>query len=118
VSTWVAVDGGMSDNLRPMLYAAEYEAAIADRPLADGTERCNLAGKHCESGDVIVKDILLADPAPGDVIVTPVTGAYGYALANNYNSVPRPPVIFCRDGNARVVVRRETYDDLAARDVD
>jgi diaminopimelate decarboxylase len=117
VSTWVAVDGGMSDNLRPMLYGAAYEATIADRPLADATERCNLAGKHCESGDVIVKDVPLANPAPGDVIVTPVTGAYGYALANNYNSVPRPPVIFVRDGSARVVVRRETYDDLAARDV-
>jgi diaminopimelate decarboxylase len=118
VSTWVAVDGGMSDNLRPMLYGAAYEATIADRPLAQGSERCNLAGKHCESGDVIVSDVPLADPAPGDVIATPVTGAYGYALANNYNSVPRPPVIFCRDGQARVVVRRETYDDLAARDVE
>ncbi len=118
VSTWVAVDGGMSDNLRPMLYGAVYEAVIADRPLAPGTERCQLAGKHCESGDVIVRDVSLADPAPGDVIATPVTGAYGYALANNYNSVPRPPVIFCREGTARAVVRRETYDDLAARDLD
>jgi diaminopimelate decarboxylase len=118
VSTWVAVDGGMSDNLRPMLYGAPYEALVADRPLAPRTERCNLTGKHCESGDVLVRDVALADPAPGDVIATPVTGAYGYALANNYNSVPRPPVIFCRDGSARVAVRRETYDDLAARDLD
>jgi diaminopimelate decarboxylase len=117
VSTWVAVDGGMSDNLRPMLYDARYEAVIADRPLAAGSERCHLAGKHCESGDVIVRDLLLPDPAPGDVVVTPVTGAYGYALANNYNGVPRPPVIFCRDGKARVVVRRETYADLMSRDV-
>jgi diaminopimelate decarboxylase len=118
VSTWVAVDGGMSDNLRPMLYGAVYEAVLADRPLAPGTALCRLAGKHCESGDVIVRDLLLPDPAPGDVIATPVTGAYGHALANNYNSVPRPPVIFCRDGIARLVVRRETYDDLTARDVD
>jgi len=118
VSTWVAVDGGMSDNLRPMLYGATYEAVIADRPLAPGTERCRLVGKHCESGDVLVRDVALADPEPGDVVATPVTGAYGYALANNYNSVPRPPVIFCREGTARVVVRRETYDDLAARDLD
>ncbi len=117
VSTWVAVDGGMSDNLRPMLYGATYEAVVADRPLAPGTERCHLAGKHCESGDVIVRDVVLADPAPGDVVATPVTGAYGYALANNYNSVPRPPVVFCRQGVARVVVRRETYEDLTARDV-
>jgi diaminopimelate decarboxylase len=118
VSTWVAVDGGMSDNLRPMLYGSIYEAVIADRPLAAGTERCHVAGKHCESGDVIVRDVLLPDPAPGDVIATPATGAYGYAMANNYNSVPRPPVIFCHRGEARLVVRRETYEDLAARDLE
>ena len=118
VSTWVAVDGGMSDNLRPMLYGARYDALIADRPLSPPTERCHLAGKHCESGDVIVRDVSLPDPAPGDIVATPVTGAYGYALANNYNSVPRPPVILCRDGEPRVVVRRETYEDLTARDVD
>ena len=108
----------MSDNLRPMLYGSPYRALIADRPLAEGTERCQLAGKHCESGDVIARDVELPDPVVGDVVVTPATGAYGHALANNYNGVPRPPVIFCRDGTARVVVRRETYDDLAARDVD
>jgi diaminopimelate decarboxylase len=118
ISTWVAVDGGMSDNLRPMLYGSAYEALIVDRPLAPAGERCQVAGKHCESGDVIVRDAVLADPAPGDVLVTPVTGAYGYSLANNYNGVPRPPVVFCRDGSARVVVRRETYEDLTARDVD
>jgi diaminopimelate decarboxylase len=117
VSTWVAVDGGMSDNLRPMLYGAGYEALIAQRPVAAGTVRCRLAGKHCESGDVIVKDLVLPDPAPGDVVATPVTGAYGYSLANNYNGVPRAPVIFCSEGSARVVVRRETYEDLAARDI-
>ena len=72
---------------------------------------------HCESGDVIVRDTMLAEPAVGDVLVTPATGAYGYAMANNYNGVPRPPVVFCRDGEARVVVRRETYEDLTARDV-
>jgi len=117
VSTWVAVDGGMSDNLRPMLYGSEYDAAIANRMTAPGTVRCHVAGKHCESGDVIVRDALLPDPAPGDVVVTPATGGYGHALANNYNGVPRPPVVFCRDGSARLVVRRETYDDLGARDV-
>ena len=115
VSRWVAVDGGMSDNLRPMLYGARYEAHVADR--LEGSTRCVLAGKHCESGDVIVRDAVLDDPRPGDVIVTPATGAYGYAMANNYNGVPRPPVIFCRDGDARVVVRRETCEDLTARDV-
>ena len=114
VSTWVGVDGGMSDNLRPMLYGARYEAHVADR--MDGATECVLAGKHCESGDVIVRRALLDDPRPGDVIVTPATGAYGHAMASNYNGVPRPPVIFCRDGHARVVVRRETLDDLTVRD--
>ncbi|MGH2872699.1 MAG: diaminopimelate decarboxylase [Solirubrobacteraceae bacterium] len=117
VSTWVAVDGGMSDNLRPMLYGARYEAALADRPLAVGETPCHVAGKHCESGDVIVRDARLDDPRPGDVLVTPATGAYGYAMANNYNGIPRPPVIFVRDGDARIVVRRESYADLMARDV-
>jgi diaminopimelate decarboxylase len=118
VSIWVALDGGMSDNLRPMLYGAVYEAVVADRALAPGNERCHLVGKHCESGDVIARDVTLAAPTPGDVIATPVTGAYGYALANNYNSVPRPPVVFCRDGAASLVVRRETYEDLVTRDVE
>ena len=72
---------------------------------------------HCESGDILIRDVTLDDPRPGDVLVIPATGAYGHAMANNYNAIPRPPVIFCRDGDARVVVRRETYDDLAARDV-
>ena len=115
VSTWVAVDGGMSDNLRPMLYGAAYEAHVADR--FGGATPCVLAGKHCESGDVIVREAMLDDPRPGDVIVTPATGAYGFAMASNYNGVPRPPVVFCKDGSARVVVRRESFEDLTARDV-
>ena len=114
VSRWVAVDGGMSDNLRPMLYGALYEAHVADR--FGGSTPCVLAGKHCESGDVIVRKAQLDDPRPGDVIATPATGAYAYAMASNYNGVPRPPVIFCRDGDARVVVRRERFEDLTARD--
>ena len=116
VRTYVSVDGGMSDNLRPMLYGSRYDAAIADRPDAEGTKLTTVAGMHCESGDILIRDVALADPREGDVLVTPATGAYGHALANNYNGVPRPPVIFCRDGEARVVVRRETYEDLAARD--
>jgi diaminopimelate decarboxylase len=118
-STWVAVDGGMSDNLRPMLYGSPYTADVADRLGSDSApgERCHLAGKHCESGDVIAWGVHLRDPQPGDVVVTPATGAYGHALANNYNGVPRPPVILCAGGDARVVVRRETLEDLVARDV-
>jgi diaminopimelate decarboxylase len=115
VSTWVAVDGGMSDNLRPMLYGSVYEAEVVAR--FGGQTACVLAGKHCESGDVIVREALLDDPRAGDVIVTPATGAYGYAMASNYNGVPRAPVVFCKDGEARLVVRRESLEDLTARDV-
>ena len=116
VRTYVAVDGGMSDNLRPMLYGAHYEAVVADRAGEAPDTLATVAGMHCESGDVLVRDTLLAAPTVGDVVVTPATGAYGYAMANNYNGVPRPPVIFCREGEGRVVVRRETWDDLLARD--
>ena len=115
--TYVAVDGGMSDNMRPMLYGARYEAVVADRADHLPDTPVTIAGMHCESGDILIQDAVLAAPARGDVLVTPATGAYGYAMASNYNGVPRPPVIFCRDGDARVVVRRETYDDLTARDV-
>jgi len=114
VRTYVSVDGGMSDNLRPMLYGARYEAQIADR--FGGGEVFTIAGMHCESGDVLVRDVELKDPRVGDVLVIPATGAYSHAMANNYNAVPRPPVIFCRDGDARVVVRRETHEDLTLRD--
>jgi diaminopimelate decarboxylase len=115
VRTYVAVDGGMSDNLRPMLYDAAYDAEIADR-FGGGTV-CTIAGKHCESGDVLQRDVELDHPRPGDLLVMPATGAYGHAMANNYNGIPRPPVIFCENGNARAVVRRESYEDLALRDV-
>ncbi len=115
VSRWVAVDGGMSDNLRPMLYDAPYEAHVVDR--FGGHTECVLAGKHCESGDVIVRRAVLDEPRPGDIVVTPATGAYGFAMANNYNGVPRPPVVFCAGGRAREVVRRESFEDLLARDV-
>jgi diaminopimelate decarboxylase len=114
VRTYVSVDGGMSDNLRPMLYKARYEAEIASR--FGGEHEYTIAGMHCESGDILIRDAKLDDPRPGDVLVIPATGAYGHAMANNYNALPRPPVVFCRDGDARVVVRRETYDDLTVRD--
>ncbi len=117
VRTYVAVDGGMSDNLRPMLYGSRYEAIIADRAAEPGRTLVTIAGMHCESSDMIVRDARIAAPRAGDILVTPATGAYGHAMANNYNGVPRPPVVFCSDGEARLVVRRETYDDLLARDV-
>jgi diaminopimelate decarboxylase len=117
VRTYVAVDGGMSDNMRPMLYGSRYEALIADRAAAVPDTLATIAGMHCESGDILVRDAMLAGPAVGDVLVTAATGAYGYAMASNYNGVTRPPVVFCGDGEARLVVRRETYEDLTARDV-
>jgi diaminopimelate decarboxylase len=117
VRTYVAVDGGMSDNLRPMLYGSRYEAVIADRASEPADTVATIAGMHCESSDMIVRDVRLAAPRVGDVLATPATGAYGYAMANNYNAVPRPPVILCEDGNARLAIRRETYEDLTGRDV-
>jgi diaminopimelate decarboxylase len=116
--TYIAVDGGMSDNLRPMLYGARYEALIASRAGMTPDTLATIAGMHCESGDVLVRDVMLASPGVGDLLATPVTGAYGYAMANNYNGMPRPPVIFCSGGKARTVVRRETYEDLVARDAE
>jgi diaminopimelate decarboxylase len=115
VRTYVAVDGGMADNIRPMLYGAVYEADVVDR-FGDSTP-CRLVGMHCESGDVLIQEAALQQPRVGDVVAVPATGAYGHAMASNYNAQPRPPVVFCRDGDARVVVRRETYDDLTRRDV-
>lgn len=113
IRTYVAVDGGMSDNLRPMLYGAEYEALTANRAGEERALVVTIAGKHCESGDVLIKDARVgADLAVGDIVATPATGAYGWVMSNNYNAVPRPAVVFVSDGQARVVVRRETYEDL------
>jgi diaminopimelate decarboxylase len=118
VRTYVAVDGGMSDNPRPATYGAAYEAALPARVTAPRPFVVTVAGKHCEQGDLLVRDAHLpADVAVGDVLVTPVTGAYGHSMASNYNLVPRPAVVFVRDGRARIVVRRETVTDLVARDV-
>jgi diaminopimelate decarboxylase len=118
VRTYLSVDGGMSDNMRPMLYGSRYEAIVANRAGATPGTLATVAGMHCESGDILITNVLLADPGPGDILVTPATGAYGYAMASNYNGVPRPAVVFCKEGDARVVVRRETWDDLVGRDAD
>lgn len=118
VRTYVAVDGGMSDNPRPVLYGSGYEAFLARATDASRDLDVRIVGKHCESGDVIVADATVpADTVVGDVLVTPVTGAYGYSMGSNYNMVPRPPVVFVKDGDARLVVRRETFEDLASRDL-
>ncbi len=117
IRTYVAVDGGMSDNPRPVLYGSGYEAFLPREPGARRPAAARVVGKHCESGDVVVGEARLpADVAVGDVLATPVTGAYGYSMASNYNKVPRPPVVFVADGAARVVVRGETVDDLLRLD--
>ena len=117
VRTYVAVDGGMSDNPRPVLYGSGYEAFLPRATEAPRPRTVTVVGKHCESGDVVVRDAQVpADLAVGDVLCTPVTGAYGHSMASNYNKVPRPAVVFVRDGEARVVVRRETADDLLRLD--
>jgi diaminopimelate decarboxylase len=116
--TYVAVDGGMSDNPRPVLYGSGYEAFLPRDVRAPRPQRVRVVGKHCESGDVLVRDAAVpADLAVGDVLATPVTGAYGHSMGSNYNKVLRPPVVFCEDGGARLVVRRETPADLLATDV-
>jgi diaminopimelate decarboxylase len=117
VRTYLSVDGGMSDNPRPVLYGSGYEAFLVRATDAPRPRTVSVAGKHCESGDVIVRNAQVpADVAVGDVLATPVTGAYGHSMASTYNKVPRPPVVFVRDGTCRVVVRRETLDDLLALD--
>jgi len=119
VRTYVSVDGGMSDNPRPIMYGAEYTAVIADRVSAATPVLCRVVGKHCESGDIVIRDIKLpGDIAPGDLLAVPGTGAYGRSMASNYNHVPRPPVVAVRDQASRVIVRRETVVDLLALDVE
>jgi diaminopimelate decarboxylase len=113
--TFVAVDGGMADNLEVSLYGQRFEATVTNR--VGGGELYALVGRHCESGDILIDGVKLQDPKVGDTIAVPVTGAYCLTMASNYNGARRPPVVFCRDGVARPVVRRETYDDLLARDI-
>ncbi|RAN72674.1 diaminopimelate decarboxylase [Bacillus sp. SRB_336] len=115
---YVSVDGGMSDNARPVLYDADYSAVVAGRASQAPAALSRVVGKHCESGDIVVRDVYLPnDVAAGDLLAVPGTGAYCWALASNYNYVPRPPVVAVKDGAARMIVRGETEDDLLARDL-
>ena len=108
----------MLDNIRPALYGARYEARLANRMDAAPGPMVTLCGKHCESGDVLIKDVHLpADVAPGDLVVIPATGSYTYSMASNYNHVPRPAVVLVEDGIATEIVRRETHEDLMRRDL-
>jgi diaminopimelate decarboxylase len=118
IRRYISVDGGMSDNIRPSLYDAQYHAVIAQRSSSVKAISSRVVGKHCETGDIVIRDIALpADIAPGDLIAIPATGAYGRSMASNYNHVPRPPVVAVKDGKARVIVRRENEEDLLALDV-
>jgi diaminopimelate decarboxylase len=117
--TYVAVDGGMSDNIRPALYDADFSCTIASRLSQAPPTLARVVGKHCESGDILVKDEFLpADVRAGDLLAVPVTGAYCRSLSSQYNHTPRPPVVAVAQGGARQIVRRETIEDLLALDVD
>lgn len=117
VRKYVAVDGGMTDNIRPALYEAKYDAVLANRPLDTVEETVSIAGKCCESGDMLIWDLPLPKAGRNDVLAVFCTGAYGYSMASNYNRIPRPAVVFVENGVARVVIKRETYEDLVRLDV-
>ena len=115
---YISVDGGMSDNIRPSLYGAEYTTILANRTSTAANTSSRLVGKHCETGDIIIREIdLPEDIVPGDLLAVPATGAYGRSMASNYNHVPRPSVVAVKDGKARVIVRRESIEDLLALDI-
>ncbi|RHW41194.1 diaminopimelate decarboxylase [Neobacillus notoginsengisoli] len=117
VRKYLAVDGGMTDNIRPALYQAKYEAVLASRPLAEPQETVSIAGKCCESGDMLIWDLPLPESGHDEVLAVFCTGAYGYSMANNYNRLPRPAVVFVENGQATLVVKRETYEDLLQYDL-
>jgi diaminopimelate decarboxylase len=117
VRKYLAVDGGMSDNIRPALYEAKYEAILANKPLQPVEETVSIAGKCCESGDMLIWDLPLPKTDSEDILAVFCTGAYGYSMANNYNRIPRPPVVFVENGKAVLVVRRETFEDIIKQDL-
>ncbi|MBV6683664.1 diaminopimelate decarboxylase [Rossellomorea marisflavi] len=117
VRKYVAIDGGMSDNIRPALYRAKYEAVLANKAGTPVEETVSIAGKCCESGDMLIWDLPLPVSEPGDLLAVFCTGAYGYSMANNYNRIPRPPVVFVEGGKDRLVVKRETYEDILSLDL-
>jgi diaminopimelate decarboxylase len=116
VRNYLAVDGGMSDNIRPALYQAKYDAAVANKMTAESTTRYTVAGKCCESGDKLIENITLPKVEAGDTLAVFCTGAYGYSMASNYNRLPRPAVVFVEQGQHRMVIKRETYEDLIRLD--
>ena len=116
IRTYISVDGGMSDNPRPITYQSVYKAVIANPMSKPLVEKVTVAGKHCESGDIVIKDALLPVTKPGDILVVMATGAYNYSMASNYNRIPRPAAILVNEGEANVIIQRETYQDLIRQD--
>ena len=116
VRTYVALDGGMADNIRPAIYGSRYTALVVNKAASPAEETVTLAGKYCESGDILIKDISLPALEPGDLVAIPASGAYCIAMASNYNASLRPPIVFVAGGRARLVRRRETYEDLMRAD--
>lgn len=117
VRKYVSVDGGMTDNIRPALYRAEYESIIANRMVSDEVEKVTISGKCCESGDILLNDTSLSKVESGDILAIMSTGAYGYSMASNYNKIPRPPVLMINNGEARVICKRESYEDIIKNEV-
>ena len=118
IRDYISVDGGMTDNIRSSLYNAKYDAVIANKAGEEADHLVTVAGKNCESGDILIKDIMLQDPQPGDILVMFSTGAYHYSMSSNYNQLPKPAVVFTYQGHSKEVIRRQTFDDLVAYDVD
>jgi len=117
VRTYISVDGGMSDNPRPITYQSLYEVVIANKMTNANTETVTVAGKHCESGDILVKNVALPETKQGDILVVLATGAYNYSMASNYNRLARPAAVLVNEGEANLIIRRETYDDLVKQDL-
>ena len=118
IRDYISVDGGMTDNIRSSLYNAKYDAVIANKAGEEADHLVTVAGKNCESGDILIKDIMLQDPQPGDILAMFSTGAYHYSMSSNYNQLPKPAVVFTYQGHSKEVIRRQTFDDLVAYDVD
>ncbi len=112
VRTYVSVDGGMSDNIRPSLYHANYECAIVNKMRQRKTKKVTIAGKCCESGDILIHDVILPTPSKGDILIVPSTGAYGYSMASNYNKAAKPAVVMVNNGKSKIIVKRQSFDDL------
>ena len=117
IRKYVSVDGGMTDNIRPALYNAQYECIVANRVIYESKEKVTISGKCCESGDILLEGIKIPSVLSGDLLAVMSTGAYGYSMANNYNKIPRPAVVMVKDGESRVICKRESYEDMIRNEV-